>query len=331
VSRTLPLLTLYLTDRCNSRCVSCDHWRTGRTDLTLESLQAWLQGMGALRTQVVQLSGGEPLLHPQWAEMADLLRGRGVQVWLLTSGLSLAKHARAVAERCASVTVSMDGTDAPSYAAVRGLDAFEAVCEGVRQMAAVGRPVGLRITVQRRNFRELPRFVTLARRLGARGVSFLAADVINPHAFGRILPGGFANDVALQPADLPELSDILDRMERDLPEEFASGFIAESPRKLRRVAQYFAAVCGQVEFPEVRCNAPEFSAVIESDGQIRPCFFIQSPDVRAGADLAQAVCDERLQRQRLGIQQGRLRECAHCVCSMWRDPPSAGGSWQLHR
>ena len=34
----LPLVTLYLTERCNSRCVTCDYWRHGRKDVTLGPL-----------------------------------------------------------------------------------------------------------------------------------------------------------------------------------------------------------------------------------------------------------------------------------------------------
>ena len=34
----LPLVTFYLTERCNSRCVTCDYWRHGRRDATLESV-----------------------------------------------------------------------------------------------------------------------------------------------------------------------------------------------------------------------------------------------------------------------------------------------------
>jgi MoaA/NifB/PqqE/SkfB family radical SAM enzyme len=74
--RKLPLVTLYLTERCNSRCVSCDYWRHGRVGLTLERLQGWLPGLAELGTRVVVFSGGEPVLHPQWAAMAQLLRAQ---------------------------------------------------------------------------------------------------------------------------------------------------------------------------------------------------------------------------------------------------------------
>ncbi len=178
-------MTLYLSERCNSRCVTCDYWRHGVKDMTLASVRRLLPELAALRTRAVLLSGGEPLLNPEWREIAELLKSHGLTLWLLTSGLSLAKHARAAASLFDSITVSLDGTCADTYAAIRGLDAFDKVCEGIGAVAAAGRPAGLRVTLQRSNYRELLRFVTLARELGAASVSFLAVDVSNGHAFAR--------------------------------------------------------------------------------------------------------------------------------------------------
>src|ERR1700733_104255 len=90
----LPLVTLYLTERCNSRCVTCDYWRHGRADMNLESVTRLLPSLARLQTRIVLLSGGEPLLNPEWAAIAQLLKTNGLQLWLLTSGLALAKHAR---------------------------------------------------------------------------------------------------------------------------------------------------------------------------------------------------------------------------------------------
>src|SRR5882757_1057540 len=114
----LPLVTLYLTERCNSRCVSCDYWRHGRVDMNLEAVKRLLPSLGRLGTQVALLSGGEPLLNPEWPSIARALRDAGLKVWLLTSGLALAKHARRVAELFDRITVSLDGTDSSTYAAI---------------------------------------------------------------------------------------------------------------------------------------------------------------------------------------------------------------------
>jgi Fe-coproporphyrin III synthase len=316
--RRLPLVTLYVTERCNSRCVTCDYWRHGRTDMNLESVKRLLPNFEQLGTRVVVMSGGEPLLNSEWARIAELLKSHGLAVWLLTSGLALAKHARRAAELFESITVSMDGTDRETYAAIRGLDAFGKVCEGVRAAAANGVPPNLRVTLQRANYRQLAAFVELAKSLGAREVSFLAVDVANPHAFGRT--DNFAADLSLCVEDLPVLEQLLASLECNHAEDFRSGFIAESPQKLRRILQYFAARQGRGSYPRVRCNAPEFSAVIGATGRVQPCFFISGPlEATMYPDFVATLNSDGMVALRENIRAGQRAECKTCVCSMWRD------------
>jgi Fe-coproporphyrin III synthase len=321
---------LYLTERCNSRCVTCDYWRHGRDDMDLAAVSRLLPSFAGLQTQMVLLSGGEPLLNPEWAAIARVLRKNGLKVWLLTSGLSLAKYARQAAEIFDAITVSLDGTDRETYAAIRGLDAFDKVCEGIRAAGTQGVAPGIRVTLQRRNFRHLPAFINVAKELGARQVSFLAVDVANPHAFGRT--DDYVSDLALRPEDLPVFEEVLNSTERDHMEDFRSGFIAESPLKLRRILRYFAAVLGRGPYPPVRCNAPEFSAVIGATGRVQPCFFIQGPtgahlprDEESRDAFARVLNREDMAELRAAIRSGARVECRTCVCSLWRDPGSL--SW----
>jgi MoaA/NifB/PqqE/SkfB family radical SAM enzyme len=287
--------------------------------MTPESVARLVPELLRLGTKTVLLSGGEPLIHPQWAEIAQVLQTQGLQLWLLTSGLSLAKHAVRAAQLFQSVTVSLDGTDPAMYAAIRGLDAFDNVCAGIRAASNAGAAVGVRVTVQRRNYGQLSGFVELARRSGARQISFLAADVLNQHAFGRA--DGFASDIALLADDLPGFAQSIEALERDHMPDFSSGFIAESPSKLRALLQYYSAICGIGAFPGTRCNAPEFSAVLEAGGRVNPCFFIRGPlDPATHSDLDQALNHEAMVRLRAQIRAGRRVECTTCVCSMWRDP-----------
>jgi MoaA/NifB/PqqE/SkfB family radical SAM enzyme len=287
--------------------------------MTPESVSRMLPELAELGTDTVLVSGGEPLIHPQWAQIAQVLQDAGLRLWLLTSGLSLAKHALRAAKLFQSITVSLDGTDRAAYTAIRGLDAFDNVCAGIRAAADAGAPVSVRVTVQRRNYDDLSGFVGLARRSGARGVSFLAADVRNRQAFGRA--GDFAADIALRPDDLPRFAQSLETLEREHAQDFRTGFIAESPIKLRRMLQYYSAICGLGPFPPTRCNAPEFSAVIETSGRVNPCFFIQGPgDTAAAAHLQDALNDEAMLLLRAEIRERRRAECTGCVCSMWRDP-----------
>lgn len=314
----LPLAIVYLTDRCNSRCITCDYWRWGRTDLPLATAGGLASEFPALGTRAVLLSGGEPLLHPQWDEIAAAFRAAGLRVWLLTAGLSLRKHAARAAELCERITVSLDGADAGTYRAIRGVDALEAVVEGVRAAVGLGAHVTLRCTVQRGNYRELPAIVRLGRALRARQVSFLAVDVSTHVAFAR--REAYDRAMALRLDDLAALEEVIGAMEQEFEAEFASGFIAESPAKLRQMPQYFAALLGQARFPPVRCNAPRFSAVIGADGRLQPCYFIAGNGRLNGEALASALNAPAMVALRREIRRGERTECGRCVCSMWRGP-----------
>lgn len=318
----LRLVTLYLSERCNSRCTTCDYWRTGQRDLSLAAARRLLPALRQLQTETVVLSGGEPLLNPEWPEIASLLKDSGLKLWLLTSGLSLAKHSMRVTQLFDAVTVSLDGTCAETYQTIRGLDAFDAVCSGIRAISTLGLPPGLRVTVQRANYRELTSFVDLGHALGARDVSFLAVDVANLHAFGRDAEPQ-SSEAALTQEDLPALERCIEQLEQGYARDFASGFIAESPQKLRRMRGYFAAVRGLQGFNRPRCNAPEFSAVIDASLRVRPCFFIDGPQ-SARLDAAQsldAVLDApEMRALRQSIARGERPECTACVCPLYREP-----------
>jgi radical SAM protein with 4Fe4S-binding SPASM domain len=225
----------------------------------------------------------------------------------------------------------LDGTDRETYQAIRGLDALENVCEGIHAAAAAGVAPSIRVTVQRANYRQLPQFVVLAKKLGARQVSFLAVDIANPHAFART--DDFSADLGLRGDDLPVLDGVLRSMERNHAEDFSSGFIAESPEKLRRLLEYFTAVNGLGAYPNVRCNAPEFSAVIGATGRVHPCFFITGPaeatlsnGSEEGDMLGAELNSGPMSALRASIRAGARAECKTCVCSMWRDPKHIAGS-----
>jgi len=319
---TLPLLTLYLSERCNSRCITCDYWKNGTRDIDLESVRQMLPDLDALQTRDILISGGEPLLNRQWRDIAIMLKAHGFNLWLLTSGLSLAKYAAEIAGLFESVTVSLDGATRETYQRIRGVDAFGKVCEGIEAVALLGVPTSVRVTLQRANYRELVGFVPLARTLGATQVSFLAVDVANQHAFAR--EDTFSEGLALDHDEVAELRALVDALEVEHAAAFAERFIAESPAKLRRICDYFGALLGGNAYPKVRCNAPEFSAVVGVDGRVSPCFFISGHPLSPRAPSLKAALDSNaMQALRAAIRGGARRECERCVCSMWRDPVSA--------
>ena len=124
----MPLLVFYPTSRCNSRCLSCDWWRSsGADDLSYAEIAEVARAVPLLRIRRVLLSGGEPLLRPDFGRIAALFRREGARLELATSGVLLARQASPVAAHIDRVIVSLDGARAASYRAVRGIDGLGSV------------------------------------------------------------------------------------------------------------------------------------------------------------------------------------------------------------
>lgn len=345
---TLPLMVMYITDGCNSRCVTCDIWRNPRRNMSMELVEELASTFRDLQVRWVLLSGGEAMQHPEWPTIARRFRGEGAHVMLLTNGLLLRRQIDDVLNSVDEVIVSLDGGTAATYDAIRGVDAFDLIMEGVRAVRAGGVPVTTRTTVQRANFREIPQIIEAGLAAGVNALSFLAVDVSNEFAFGNRFnhhdegdgdhqmtltvlnnPAQSAQSNALTPEDVDELAQIIDDIEVRYASAFAEGRIAESPDKLRRIlVQYFRAVAGQGEFAPPRCNAPHFSTVIEVDGTLRPCYFLPSYGrLRKNGErsLKAALNLPAAQALREAYRTGQRPECARCVCPLYKGPKALMG------
>jgi len=312
----LPLLIFYPTSRCNSRCVSCDWWRaTGEDDLALAEIEPLADAVAELRTRTVAFSGGEPLLRSDWPAVAALFRTRQAKLHLLTSGLLLARHADEAAALFDRITVSLDGSTPESYRAVRGVDGLATIEAGIARVRARAPriPITVRATLHARNFHEMPELVARAKAWRVDGISFLAADV-SSGAFGR-RDGLGPRQLLLDEDQIGQFDETVAETERLYPRELASGFIAESAAKLRRLPQYYAAMRTGCGFPAVSCNAPWASVVVEANGTVRPCFFHQPIGNVRRKSLVEIVRDDLpLFRQTLDIEHDPV--CQRCVCSL---------------
>ena len=342
---TLPLIVLYLTDGCNSRCVTCDIWRNPRRNMSWELVEKIASECHALQTRWVLLSGGEAMQHPDWPRIAQRFHSQGIHVMLLTNGLLLRKQMDAVVASVDELIVSLDAGTAQTYSDIRGVDGFDLVMDGIHLVREANLPVTTRTTIQRANFRELPQIIEVACAADVNHISFLAVDVSNPIAFGPRFQPVMAQAVgdiplvanmgpgappehgplasALTPQDTVELAHILDQIEIRYADLFDQGRIAESPEKMRRILlQYFNALNGDDESPRPRCNAPHFSTVIDVDGTLRPCYFLPGYG-RLGGDttsLHEVLNNGAAQALLQAYRTGQRTECERCVCPLYKGP-----------
>ncbi|MGH8244863.1 MAG: radical SAM protein, partial [Gammaproteobacteria bacterium] len=268
----LPILVLYPHSRCNCRCVMCDIWKiTTIKEISAADLERHAADIKALAVRWVVFSGGEPLMHSDLFRLSDILRQSGIRTTILTTGLLLEKYAAPITTGIDDVIVSLDGPPDVHDRIRRRRRAFELLASGIRalQKRQPDFPISARCTIQRENVSCLRETARLAKQLGLRSISFLAADLTST-AFNR--SEGWSKEkqaeVALNKDELLSLeSEIAGLIEEK------DGFVLETPEKLQRIIHHFRAHLGMVDPVSPRCNAPWVSAVVESDGTVRPCFF----------------------------------------------------------
>ena len=163
------------------------------------------------------------------------------------------------------------------------------------------------------NFRELPRLIDHARAMALDGISFLAADV-SSSAFGARGPARSLADLALDRGEIAEFAAIVERTIAERADDFESGFIAESPAKLRRLPKYYEALASgralRAARPATRRGCRRSSRRTAPSG---PCFFHEPIGSIRDAPLASIVAQPAAQvpaepgrRERSGLRTVRV-------------------------
>jgi MoaA/NifB/PqqE/SkfB family radical SAM enzyme len=319
---SLPVLVINPYSRCNCRCVMCDIWRgTDVHALTRDNLERQLESVADLNVRWIAFSGGDPLMHPNLFELCQAVKRRGIRLTLVTTGLLLERFAHEIIANADDVIVSLDGPG-PVHDNIRKVTgAFRSLHDGIAAVHALNAhfAIAARCTVQSRNCGSLVKTVKVAREIGIDSLSFLAVDV-HSTAFNRTDPLTVLqqSDLAVGITQIPTLDA---EIEAIVDSGDCNAFVVESPAKLRRISHHFRCYWNLARYVAPRCNAPWKSAVLESDGTVRPCFFHAAIGVlKPGTDLRAILESEAAVRFRSDLNVNSNSVCQRCVCSLnWRD------------
>jgi SynChlorMet cassette radical SAM/SPASM protein ScmF len=213
-----PLNTLYvyLTEGCNMACRHC--WlgpqleTAGRhfPTLPVETFETVIREAKPLGLRGVKLTGGEPLLHPRFTRLLEIVRREELNLTIETNGLLATPEIAAEIAKSPNrfVSVSIDGIDDATHDWVRGVPgSFAAARRAATCFAAAGIRPQIIFTIMRRNAGQVDAMVGLAEELGAASLKF---NVVQPTARGEKL------HAAKETLSIAELIQLGQHVERDL-------------------------------------------------------------------------------------------------------------------
>jgi MoaA/NifB/PqqE/SkfB family radical SAM enzyme len=297
----------------------CDIWKGNHNlrQLNEKDIQGLLTSLKKFGTRQVLMSGGEALLNPNFFRFCEMLNKEKIKVSLLSTGLTLKKNSTLLVGYVNDIIVSLDG-DEETHNRIRNIPgAFQKMKEGIAAIKRLNPDFKIcgRTVIHQLNFRKWPSIIAAAKEIGLQQISFLPADV-SSQAFNRELTWveKRQHEILLSKDDLPDLEKIIENLLITNLIDFENKFIAESPEKIRKIYNYYAAFYGLNEFPFKRCNAPWVSTVIEADGNVRPFFFHESYGNIRQQSLDKILNSDKAIDFRKNLDMDKNEICKKCVC-----------------
>ena len=156
---------------CNLSCKMC-YVKDLRPGLQILSGEQWLEiGRQAVEMGVfgVVLTGGEPMIHPDFKMIYTGLRNMGLILQINTNGTMIDEPmADFLAENMPRrVNISLYGADRDCYGALCGVpDAFDKTIRAIELLQERNVPVKINVTPNTINFPQMPQILALCRKYG---------------------------------------------------------------------------------------------------------------------------------------------------------------------
>lgn len=210
-----PVVVWNSTRTCNLSCRHCymnSEAKKYQDELTTKEAKQFIEDLADFRVPVLLFSGGEPLLCPDFFELAQYAAEKGIRPTLSTNGtlitLEAAKKIKEIG--VGYVGISLDGLRQVNDR-FRGKEgAFAAAMQGIQNCVAVGQRVGLRFTINRHNLEELEHIF-----------DFIEEENIDRVCFYHLVYSGRGNqmmDEDVTPEESRKAMDVIIRRTRDFQE-----------------------------------------------------------------------------------------------------------------
>ena len=210
-----PVVVWNSTKTCNLKCMHCymqSDAKKYKDELTTEEAKKFIDDLADFHVPVLLFSGGEPLIRPDFFELAAYAQEKGVRPTLSTNGTLITRE---VAQRIKDIGVGYVGISLDGLKDVndkfRGVDgAYEKAMQGIKNCVAVGQRVGLRFTINHHNIQELDRIF-----------DFIEAENINRVCFYHLVYSGRGEqmmDQDVTPEESRRAMDMIIRRTKDFEE-----------------------------------------------------------------------------------------------------------------
>lgn len=167
-SQVKPVVMWNITRECNLRCKHCyiDAQKGPlHGELTLEEGIRFIDELAEMEIPMIIFTGGEPLASKNFFPFAFYAKAKKVRTTLSTNGTLITPEVARLLKYAGIryVGVSLDAADPETHDRFRGVNgAWEMAIAGIRNAQKAGLKTGLRITISKDNWKQVPALLDLA-------------------------------------------------------------------------------------------------------------------------------------------------------------------------
>ncbi len=176
----------HITDVCDQRCKHCYIFSEGHPCLISTSWENLVRTYSQIkqfcekinRTPYIYLTGGDPILHPDFWKLLELFHGDGTRFCIMGNPFHLDDEvcARMKALGCVKYQLSLDGLE-KTHDMFRKPGSFKATIGAIDTIKKSGMWCAVMTTVSKTNMEEIPQLIDLVDELG-----------VDVYAVGRYCP-----------------------------------------------------------------------------------------------------------------------------------------------
>lgn len=253
----LKEITIEVTQQCPNQCIYCSSLSDmEKTEaLPFDTICKVVDDAKALGAASVSLSGGEPFLREDIAEIVEYIHGKGLKVRIYSSGIHCqdgqyttipATLLEAVKDKIDALIFNYETIDPKLYATIMGTEPGNLVLldETIKTAITLGMPVEAHLVPMHCNYMQIPEVVSKLYSMGVKNVSFLR---LVPQ--GRVLEN--SEMVELNKDEEKELQQILDSFRETYQNKIRLGFPFSAKR--------------------ANCGTGTVKLTVRYDGYVFPC------------------------------------------------------------
>ena len=149
------LCNYYVTYRCNARCGFCDIWEKPSPYITIENVEQNLLDLKKLGVNVIDFTGGEPLLHRQIDTFFAMAKKLKFITTLTTNTLLYPKYAGRLKGNVDMLHFSLDSPVQEEHDQSRGIPCFVSLIKSIGIAKSFGERPDIIFTVHENNMHQI--------------------------------------------------------------------------------------------------------------------------------------------------------------------------------